>query len=170
MDLTHSDVRSILELVDAAEHIDELEIVHEGFRLHIVRSRGRDALRGAPAPGGSAGLTAPSIHTTPPSTPPPTPASTPPSVAMTDVPDDLVAVRAPMVGTFYRAPAPGERPFIEVGQPVEAKDTVCLIEVMKLFNSLQAGVDGEVAAILVDNEALVEYDQPLVLIRPRAPE
>ena len=75
-----------------------------------------------------------------------------------------------MVGTFYRAPAPGEQPFVEVGQPVEATDTVCLIEVMKLFNSLQAGVDGEVAAILVDNEALVEYDQPLVLIRPRAPD
>jgi acetyl-CoA carboxylase biotin carboxyl carrier protein len=82
------------------------------------------------------------------------------------VPEGLVAVRAPMLGTFYRAPAPGEKAFVEVGQKVKADDTVCLIEVMKLFNSIKAGVDGQVVQILADNGALVEYNQVLVVIAP----
>jgi acetyl-CoA carboxylase biotin carboxyl carrier protein len=71
-----------------------------------------------------------------------------------------------MLGVFYRAPAPGEKPFVEVGQRVRADDTVCLIEVMKLFNSIRAGVDGEVIEILVENGGLVEFDQALIFIRP----
>jgi acetyl-CoA carboxylase biotin carboxyl carrier protein len=71
-----------------------------------------------------------------------------------------------MLGVFYRAPAPGEKPFVEVGQRVRADDTVCLIEVMKLFNSIRAGVDGEVVEILVENGGLVEFDQALIFIRP----
>jgi acetyl-CoA carboxylase biotin carboxyl carrier protein len=71
-----------------------------------------------------------------------------------------------MLGVFYRAPAPGEKPFVEVGQHVRADDTVCLIEVMKLFNSIRAGVDGEVVEILVENGGLVEFDQALIFIRP----
>ena len=67
------------------------------------------------------------------------------------VPDGVVAIRAPMLGIFYRAPSPGEKPFVEVGQRVRADDTVGLIEVMKLFNSIRAGLDGEVVKILVDN-------------------
>jgi biotin carboxyl carrier protein len=67
---------------------------------------------------------------------------------------------------FYRAPAPGEKPFVEVGQRVQADDTVCLIEVMKLFNSIRAGVDGEVVDILADNGGLVEYDQALIFVKP----
>jgi acetyl-CoA carboxylase biotin carboxyl carrier protein len=80
----------------------------------------------------------------------------------------VVVIRAPMLGTFYRAPSPGEKPFVEVGQRVRADDTVCLIEVMKLFNSIRAGVDGEVVEILADNGGLVEFDQPLIFIAPGA--
>jgi acetyl-CoA carboxylase biotin carboxyl carrier protein len=69
-----------------------------------------------------------------------------------------------MLGTFYRAPAPGEQPFVEVGQEVKAEDTVCIIEVMKLFNSIKAGVAGRVAEIRAENAALVEYNEILVVI------
>ena len=76
----------------------------------------------------------------------------------------MIAIRAPMLGTFYRAHAPGEKPFVEIGQRVKPNDTVCIIEVMKLFNSIRAGVDGKIAGILAENAALVEYSQILMLI------
>jgi biotin carboxyl carrier protein len=75
-------------------------------------------------------------------------------------------VRAPTIGTFYRADSPGAKPYVEVGDRVGPDDTVCVFEVMKLFSSLNAGVAGAVAAILVANESLVAEGQPLVLIKP----
>lgn len=69
-----------------------------------------------------------------------------------------------MLGTFYRAPAPGERPFVEVGDKVGPGDTVCLVEVMKLFNSVKAGVAGTVVKITVENGSMVEHGQTLILI------
>lgn len=76
-----------------------------------------------------------------------------------------MAVTAPMLGTFYRTPSPGERAFVEQGDKVSPDDTVCLVEVMKLFNSVKAGMAGTVEKILVENGTLVEYGQPLILIR-----
>jgi acetyl-CoA carboxylase biotin carboxyl carrier protein len=72
-----------------------------------------------------------------------------------------------MLGTFYCAPSPGERPFVEVGSEVSLADTVCLVEVMKLFNSVKAGVAGTVVEVLVENGAMVEYDQVLMVIKPK---
>lgn len=79
---------------------------------------------------------------------------------------DVVPVRSPMVGTFYRAPAPGATPFVAVGQRVDPDTTVCIIEVMKLMNSIPAEARGVVTEILVENGAAVEYGQALMLIRP----
>ena len=70
-----------------------------------------------------------------------------------------------MLGTFYRAASPGDPPYVEVGQRVTAGDTVCLIEVMKLFNSIRAGVEGVVTRILHQNATLVEFDEPLIVIQ-----
>ncbi len=81
------------------------------------------------------------------------------------LPEGVVAVVAPTLGTCYRAPSPGAKPFVEVGDKVKPDDTVCMIEVMKLFNSLQAGAAGTVEKILFENATLVEYAQPLILIR-----
>lgn len=80
--------------------------------------------------------------------------------------DGLVAVMAPMIGTFYRAPAAGATPFVEIGTEVEPDDTVCIVEVMKLMNGVRAGCRGRVAEICVENATLVEYGQTLVLIEP----
>ena len=81
-----------------------------------------------------------------------------------EIPEGLIALRAPMLGTFYRAPSPGAKPFVEVGDKVSPDDTVCLVEVMKLFNSIKAGVAGTVVKLLVENGAMVEHGQPLILI------
>jgi acetyl-CoA carboxylase biotin carboxyl carrier protein len=86
--------------------------------------------------------------------------------AAAQVPEHWVAVRAPNLGTFYRAPKPGAAPYVSVGQTVAADTEVCLIEVMKLFTSVPAGVAGTVRKVLVEDAELVEYDQPLFLIEP----
>jgi acetyl-CoA carboxylase biotin carboxyl carrier protein len=155
MELTFSDVQNILKIIDEAPHLEEIDLVYGGFRLHVVRNGRGDsepvaitAARDAPLDGAA-----------------PAAAVARPRAAAV-VPDGLIAIRAPMLGTFYRASAPGEKPFVEEGQRVRADDTVCLIEVMKLFNSIRAGVDGEIVKIIAENGSLVEFDQPLIFISP----
>jgi acetyl-CoA carboxylase biotin carboxyl carrier protein len=80
--------------------------------------------------------------------------------------DGLHAVRSPLVGTFYRAPAPGEDAYVEVGDRVKAGQTLCIVEAMKLMNEIPADVAGEVVEVLAENAEGVEYDQPLFRLRP----
>ncbi len=75
-------------------------------------------------------------------------------------------IKSPLVGTFYRAPAPGEDFFVEVGDSVRAGQTICIVEAMKLMNEIPADVSGEVVEILAENTAGVEYDEPLFHIKP----
>ena len=82
--------------------------------------------------------------------------------------DGLHAVRSPLVGTFYRAPAPGEEPYVEVGDMVKAGQPLCIVEAMKLMNEIPADVSGEVVEILAENAGGVEYDQPLFRLRLEA--
>ena len=81
--------------------------------------------------------------------------------------DGLHAVRTPVVGTFYRAPAPGEDTFVEVGDRVKVGQTLCIVEAMKLMNEIPSDVSGEVVEILADNAEGVEYDQPLFHIQSK---
>ena len=80
--------------------------------------------------------------------------------------DGLHAVRSPLVGTFYRAPAPGEDAYVEVGDRVRAGQVLCIVEAMKLMNEIPADVSGEVVEIMAENAEGVEYDQPLFYLRP----
>jgi acetyl-CoA carboxylase biotin carboxyl carrier protein len=80
--------------------------------------------------------------------------------------DGLHPVRSPLVGTFYRAPAPGEDPYVEVGDRVRAGEVLCIVEAMKLMNEIASDVSGEVVEVLAENAAGVEYDQPLFYLRP----
>ena len=81
-------------------------------------------------------------------------------------PDHLTGhiVRSPMVGTFYRAPTPGAKPFVDVGQRVEAGDTLCIIEAMKILNQIESDKSGKITKVLVENAQPVEYNQPLFVI------
>jgi acetyl-CoA carboxylase biotin carboxyl carrier protein len=156
MELSHDDVKKILEIVDASEHLQDLELVYGGFRLHVRRGDG--AVEHAAAPGGAAAAPV-SVAAAPHSSPATTSPAREPTLASGEI-----AIRAPMLGTFYRSPAPGEPPFVELGKRIRADDTVCLIEVMKLFNSIKAGVDGVVTRILAENGNMVEFDQMLIVI------
>ena len=91
-------------------------------------------------------------------------ASPPP--AATSTRSDLLEITAPMVGTFYRAPAPGEPSFVEVGTRINVGQAVCILEAMKLMNELESEVGGEVVEILVDNGTPVEFGQVLMRVKP----
>ena len=93
-------------------------------------------------------------------------ASEPPPTAPVEVPAGHVAIRAPTMGTFYRASSPGAKPHAEIGDRVQPDDTVGVFEVMKLFSTLKAGVAGTIAAIPASNEAMVQQDQVLIIIKP----
>ena len=77
-----------------------------------------------------------------------------------------VTIKAPIIGTFYRRPAPDKPPFVEVGDTIKEGDVVCIIEAMKLFNEIESEVSGKIVKILVDDATPVEFDQPLFLVEP----
>jgi acetyl-CoA carboxylase biotin carboxyl carrier protein len=113
-----------------------------------------------------------SVKATPEAPPaPPLPAAgvpVPEPVEVAPEANGLHAVRSPLVGTFYRAPAPGEEAYVEVGDSVKAGQVLCIVEAMKMMNEIVADVPGEVVEVLAENSGGVEYDQPLFRLRPEA--
>ncbi|HLP63435.1 acetyl-CoA carboxylase biotin carboxyl carrier protein [Flavobacterium sp.] len=77
-----------------------------------------------------------------------------------------VTIKSPMIGTFYRKPAPDKAPFVEVGASIGKGDVLCVVEAMKLFNEIEAEISGKIVKILVDDMSPVEFDQPLFLVDP----
>lgn len=163
MSLTHDDVRKLLEILNGSE-CEQFTLEEGDFKLYLRRRApaadvvGEES-RSTEVPArtmaqGVEGDAAPLSHV-------PRPTALPRAV-----PAGLAAVLAPMFGTFYRSPSPAAKPFVEPGTRVAPEDTVCLVEVMKLFNSVKAGMAGVVEQVLVDNGALVEHGQPLILVRP----
>ncbi|MCC6411873.1 MAG: acetyl-CoA carboxylase biotin carboxyl carrier protein [Saprospiraceae bacterium] len=92
--------------------------------------------------------------------------ATPAAAPAADSNANLVAIKSPMVGTFYRSPSPDKPSFIKVGDSVDAGSPVCIIEAMKLFNEIESDVKGKIVKVLVEDASPVEYDQPLFLVDP----
>lgn len=161
MSFSHGDVQRLLQLLDSS-HFDELQLEAEGIKL-LLR---RNGVRSAATP--AASLPAP-IVSTPISVTAVRPATqaTPVAAAPAASGDaSLLEVRAPMLGTFYGAPKPGAAPFVIAGGRVNADTAVGIIEVMKLMNSISAGVEGVVVEVLARDGDLVEFDQVLMRVRP----
>ena len=119
----------------------------------------------APAPSVMSAVAAP--ETAAAIAPTPTPVAAEPSVSVAPAVDaSLLEITSPMVGTFYRSPAPDESAFVEVGDRIQTGQTVCIIEAMKLMNELEAEVSGEIVEILVENAEPIEFGQPLMRVRP----
>lgn len=89
-----------------------------------------------------------------------------PSPATSNEEDNYIVVKSPIIGTFYRKPAPDKPNFVEVGSDINTGDTVCVIEAMKLFNEIESEVSGKIVKVLVDDSTPVEFDQPLFLVDP----
>jgi acetyl-CoA carboxylase biotin carboxyl carrier protein len=167
VELSVNDLRELVAALSQSD-IAELTLKSANFEL-VLRKQGAVAAgAGMVVSGGGPDLPLPMTEVTTPmaeapqaAAPAPAAPSTPPGKA-----SDLVAVSSPMVGTFYRSPAPDEAPFVNVGDRITSGQTVCIIEAMKLMNELEAEVSGEIVEILVENAQPVEFGQTLMLVRP----
>jgi len=159
MELSEDDVLHILKLIDESK-FDYFQL--EVGELKITVSKGDPIpLAGTPQPGGSA--------TAPAAAPKPAPAavaSGAPAPKATTLPAGHVAITAPLLGTFYVAPEPGAPPFVMVGQQVTEDTTCALIEVMKVFSSVRAGVNGTIVEVVAANGGFVEFGQTLFIVKP----
>ena len=154
MQLDHEQLHRLLEALGESD-IQEFRLEGDDFRLEIRRNLPGQAVV-APvmaAPVAAAAAVKPLDSASPPP-------------AATSTRSDLLEITAPMVGTFYRAPAPGEPSFVEVGTRINIGQAVCILEAMKLMNELESEVGGEVVEILVDNGTPVEFGQVLMRVKP----
>ncbi|MFK3842712.1 acetyl-CoA carboxylase biotin carboxyl carrier protein [Serratia sp. NPDC087055] len=152
------DIRKIKKLIELVEEsgISELEISEGEESVRISRAAPAQAYPMMPQAYAMPAQPQPALATAVASAPTETPAA--PAAMSGHV------VRSPMVGTFYRTPSPDAKAFIEVGQKVNAGDTLCIVEAMKMMNQIEADKSGVVKAILVENGQPVEFDEPLVVI------
>lgn len=168
------ELKAIVEWVNATADVRELSLKVGEVELFI--SRNRQAMAGpavvGPPPAAPAVVLAPAAPVAgPTSSAEPAgsiPADDPAQAGSVELSAGEVAVTAPMVGIFYASPQPGAPAFVAVGDRVESDTVLCIVEVMKLMNTIEAGVSGTVARILVGNEQAVEYGQPLIVIRQDA--
>ena len=151
------DLRKLKKLIDLVQEsgIAELEITEGEERVRIAR-------------GGAVSVTPHATGAAPAAVPADAAAAavlaTPAATAATEGAPEGHVVKSPMVGTFYRAPSPDAKPFVEVGGTVKAGETICVLEAMKLMNEIEADASGTVKAILVENGQPVEYGQALFII------
>ncbi|RJR30624.1 MAG: acetyl-CoA carboxylase biotin carboxyl carrier protein [Desulfobacteraceae bacterium] len=167
--INHDDIVHILDMLERGD-FDELELRANG--LEVIVRRGASGHTDSPAPH----VSPEPVHArmdesrTPPKSAAPETGAEKAELqkldfqAMPGQEEGLAPIKAPMLGTFYAAKSPGAPPFVTVGQEVAENDVVCIIEIMKLMNSVTAGVRGRIAKVLVENGKLVEYQQPLFLV------
>ena len=156
MDL--KEIQALIKFVSTAG-VDEVEINQKDFKLLIKKN---------PAQFTTAQFTPVAVQTAPmavaaPAAAPTVIAAAPAAEAKAD---NLITIKSPMVGTFYRTPSPESPMFVNVGDDVKPGKVVCIIEAMKLFNEIESEISGKIVKILVDNATPVEYDQPLFLVEP----
>ena len=173
------DFNQLRELLSAIAQTDIAELTLKSADFELTVRKGTRTVQTIPPTLGSGGEAAASDFVTiaSPAVVPPVPApvpeaavrdkvSAPPPVALQSADSQWEEIKSPMVGTFYRSPAPDEAPFVEVGDRIRTGQTVCIIEAMKLMNEIEAEVSGQVMEILVKNGEPVEYGQPLMRINP----
>ena len=157
MSFSHEDVQRLIKLLDSS-HFDELHLEAEGIKLSLRRNSATSSVPAlvASTPAAASPFATPARAAAPASAP----------VAASTGDATLLEIRAPMLGTFYGAPKPGAAPFVAIGGRVSADSAVGIIEVMKLMNSISAGIEGVLVEVLARDGDLVEFDQVLMRVRP----
>ena len=157
------DIKQIQELVKLINktNIGEITIEEEGIKITVKQKKD-------PVQHIIAGNAAPANYAPAPTPQPVAAATPPPAVKPAPEPkaDNLVTIKSPMIGTFYRQAGPGKPIFASVGDEVTPGKVVCIIEAMKLFNEIESEVKGKIVKVLVEDASPVEYDQPLFLVDP----
>ena len=161
-------IQDLIKFV-AKSGVSEVEIEQKDFKITIKTPAGKKEVQviAAPAPtyAPPALPAAPAAAPAAPAALAPAPAAAAPAPAAgSDA--KYVTIKAPMIGTFYRAAGPGKPVFVNVGDEVKPGKTICIIEAMKLFNEIESEVSGKIVKVLVDDAKPVEYDQPLFLVDP----
>lgn len=154
----HKELKAIVDWINVTDDIREFSLKFGDISLLISRNH-------AAAPQSSLPPLAAPAPAPAPATEPAAPQPAAAAAQSAELAADEVVVKAPMVGSFYASPKPGQPPFVAVGDKVSATSVLCIVEVMKLMNNIEAGVEGTVARILVQNEQAVQYGQPLMVIR-----
>lgn len=163
--MTYEDLLQLVELIKASEQFADIHVKVGDMEVTMRRGGAPGVERAESAP--AVAIPPAALPTSAPAVPAPAPAVAKSAVRAPETyPEGSVLIRSPMVGTFYRAPQPGAQPFTDVDQRVDSDTTVCIIEVMKLMNSIPANCRGTVTQILVADAAPVEYGQVLMVIRP----
>ena len=169
--LTYDDLMQIVELIKSAEAFSEFHLKVGDIELDLRKAGAASAAPVAHVNSAPAAALQPAASAAAPAAPAAPPLDTRGAAAkarpQVDVPAGSVAIRSPMVGTFYRAPEPGAPPFVAVGQKVTQDTTVCIIEVMKLMNSIPAGTSGTVTHVLVEDAEPVDSGQVIIIIDPK---
>ena len=154
------EIQSLIKFISNSS-VDEVSVERKDFKISIKKNAPtvvQQAAIPASAPAVVEKAAAPAAPPAPKEEAAPAPAASAAS--------NLVEVKSPMIGTFYRRPSPDKPNFVEVGSVIEKGQIVCIIEAMKLFNEIESEVSGKVVKILVDDSEPVEYDQPLFLVEP----
>jgi acetyl-CoA carboxylase biotin carboxyl carrier protein len=164
------EIRELIKLIDQSS-LDELVYEEKECKIKLRKNRDRNQVV----------VTEPAVQSAPVPQPAPAPAAeqqqtaqkAEPVAAQQDEPskaatqeENLHKIVSPMVGTFYSSPSPEEGAYVKQGDKVTANSVVCIVEAMKLFNEIEAEVEGEIVEVLVKNGQLVEYGQPLFLVKP----
>jgi len=161
MELSEDDVLHILKLIDESK-FDYFQL--EVGELKITVSKGDPLPLGSPT---AQSIAAPAPSSTVAAKPQSTASSSTPTAAKpAAIPEGMVPITAPLLGTFYVAPEPGAPPFVKVGQQITEDTTVGLIEVMKVFNSVRATVGGTIVEVVAQNGQFVEFGQALFIVKP----
>ena len=140
--------------------VSEVEIEQKDFKITIKTPVGGSPVA-AMAPMAPMALPLPVAAPAP----APAPAAAPVAAAPAQN-SNLIEIKSPMIGTFYRSAGPDKPPFVEVGQTIKPGDKVCIIEAMKLFNEIESEISGTIVKVLVNDSSPIEYDQPLFLVEP----
>ncbi len=161
--MDYKQIQELIRLINKS-NIGEVSIEEKEFKLTIKQKK--DAVPTVYAAPLIATQAAP-LAATAQAAPAAAPAATLPSApAVPQVADNLITIKSPMIGTFYRKSAPDKPTFVEVGTEIKPGKVLCIIEAMKLFNEIESEISGKIVKVLVDDSSPVEYDQPLFLVEP----
>ncbi|WP_339146741.1 MULTISPECIES: acetyl-CoA carboxylase biotin carboxyl carrier protein [unclassified Sutcliffiella] len=163
------EIREIIKLIDQS-NIDEFTYENEGSKIKMKKHAAQTVVStqvAAPAPQAAPQPLVPQAAQAQPAQQAPTPAveANQESAAPKQEDANLHKITSPMVGTFYASPSPDQAAYVQEGDKVGENSVVCIVEAMKLFNEIEAEVKGEIVEVLVDNGQLVEYGQPLFLVK-----
>ncbi|SJZ46003.1 acetyl-CoA carboxylase biotin carboxyl carrier protein [Chitinophaga eiseniae] len=159
------DFKQIQELVKMINksNISELSIEQDKFKI-TIKQKDNEVQQVIAVPAAAAPIQ--TVAAVAPAAAPVQAAAAPAAAPSAPKADNLITIKSPMIGTFYRSAGPDKAPFINVGDEVTAGKVVCIIEAMKLFNEIESEVSGKIVKVLVDDATPVEYDQPLFLVEP----